>query len=66
MLGNPPMVQENDIPREPAGLTDIVGDDDDFDAAVLRVDQETLYGERRGGIEARGGLVEEQDIGLEA
>ena len=64
MLGNPPMMQEDDILREPAGLTDIVGDHDDLDAAVLRGDQETLDGERRGGIEARGGLVEEQDIGL--
>ena len=42
MLDNPAMMQENDILRESARLADIVGDDDDLNAAMLGLDEQGL------------------------
>ena len=66
MLDDPAVMQEHNIAGKPASLADVVGDDDDLDATALSVDQQLLDGQRRRGIEARGRLVEQQDVGLEA
>ena len=65
MLDNAPMVHEDDVLREPSCLADVMGDDDDLDTTPLSVNQELLDGERRGRVEARGRLVEEQQLRLE-
>src|SRR5690348_18392111 len=39
MLDNAPVVQEDDVLREPARLADVVRHNNDLDAAALRFDQ---------------------------
>ena len=66
MLDKSAVMQKDDVLRQPSCLTHVMGYDNHLDASVLCFDKEPLDGERRGGIEARGGLVEKKDLWIEA
>jgi hypothetical protein len=66
MLDNAPVVQEDDVLREPACLAHVMRHHNDLDALPLRLDQKTLDQERRGGIEACRWFIEEQNCRLKA
>ena len=58
-------MQENDLVGESARLAQIVGDQDNAGAASVRARDQLLDGQGGGWVEAGGGLVEEQDLGLD-
>jgi hypothetical protein len=60
------MMQKDNVLREPSRLAHVVGHDDYLDAAVLCVKEQSLDGESRSGVEARGRLVEKQDVRIKA
>src|SRR3954451_24742085 len=66
VLDEPAVMEKHHVLGEPLRLADVVRDHDDLDAAVLRLDQEPLDDKGRGRVEARGRLVEKQDVGIEA
>src|SRR5262245_55739198 len=65
-LDDPALMHEEHVQRQPPRLADIMRDHDDLYAAMLSVDKQFFDGKGRGRIEARGRLVEEQNIGLQA
>ncbi len=64
MLGDPAAVQEHHVVGQAAGLSGVVGDEDDAGAAAPRRGDDVLDREHRGGVEAGGRLVEEQHLGV--
>ena len=57
-------MQKYDLAGQPARLTQIMGRHHDFDAALGHGLDDVFDGFRRGRIEARSGLVEEQQDGV--
>jgi len=47
MFDESAVMQKDDVLSEPPCLAHVMGHDDDFDAAVLGADEQTLDGERR-------------------
>ena len=66
MLDNATMMQKDDILSQSASLANVVSHDDNFDAPVLCFDEKPLNSGRRGWIEARCGLIQEENVWLEA
>jgi len=66
MLDKAAVMQKNYILRKPSRLAYVVGYNNYFDAAVLGINEDALDGERRGGIEACGRLIEKQHFWIEA
>ena len=58
-------MQKNDVVGEPAGLGDVVGDEDDLGAGAMGAVDHLLDRLNRGRIKAGGGFVQKQDIRLE-
>jgi hypothetical protein len=66
VLDKSAMMQKDNVLREPSRLTHVMCHDNYLDAAVLRLEEQPLDGESRSGVEARGRLVEKQDLWIEA
>jgi len=62
MLDNAPVVQEDDVLREPACLTHVMRHYNDLDALPLRLDQKPLDQQRRGRIATGRWFVEKQNL----
>jgi len=66
MLDKAAVMQKIYILRKPSRLAYVVGYNNYFDAAVLGINEDALDGERRGGIEACGRLIEKKHFWIEA
>ena len=64
-LDQPSAAQEKNLVREPPRLTEIVCRHDDLGSTRMDLADDRFDLARGGGVEIRGGLVEEEDFGAE-